>query len=96
MMGNSPELETTAFQDSRKLHEARNWNMGCHRSRWKHHWVWRADLSWAEGSHSQPQHGTGLTSSLVATIRSLTTPSLSSCSPTMATRGIPVSSQYCS
>lgn len=46
-------------------------------------------------SLSQPPRAS-LTSSRVATSRSLTTPSLSSCSPTMATRGMPVSSQYCS
>lgn len=37
-----------------------------------------------------------LTSSLLVTERSLTTPSLSSCSPMMATSGMPASSQYCS
>ena len=59
-------------------------------------------LEWAlvcqNGTHSLslslPAHLP--TSSLLATERSLMTPSLSSCSPMMATSGMPASSQYCS
>ena len=50
---------------------------------------------WINHTHTHTHRHTH-TSSLVATVRSLTMPSFSSCSPKMATKGMPDSSQCCS